>query len=157
MPVSDSRPPSTPPVRRIPECCKSWPLFSGILFFSTGLDRQLIRLLAASFVKFPAGSWAPAAASLDGIVRLGSDMLSLGLRLALPVVALLILIDFALALLGRVQQHLQLLSTGLPGENGSRPGDSRGAFRPGCPQDVQRGGGPHLGGAVAGIGIMTAW
>jgi flagellar biosynthetic protein FliR len=89
-------------------------LFSGILFFSTGLDRQLIRLLAASFVKFPAGSWAPAAASLDGIVRLGSDMLSLGLRLALPVVALLILIDFALALLGRVQQHLQLLSMAFP-------------------------------------------
>src|ERR1700733_2471047 len=74
-------------------------LFSGILFFSVGLDRQLIRVLAASFVKFPAGAWSPAAASLDGIVRLGSDMLSLELRLALPVVALLILIDFALALL----------------------------------------------------------
>jgi len=94
-------------------------LFSGILFFSVGLDRQLIRVLAASFVKFPAGAWAPAAASLDGIVRLGSDMLSLGLRLALPVVALLILIDFALALLGRVQQHLQLLSMAFPAKMAS--------------------------------------
>ncbi len=30
---------------------------------------------AASFERFPAGSWAPTAASLDGIVRLGGNML----------------------------------------------------------------------------------
>jgi flagellar biosynthetic protein FliR len=41
-------------------------------------------------------------------------MLSVGLRLALPVIALLILIDLALALLGRMQQHLQLLSMAFP-------------------------------------------
>jgi flagellar biosynthesis protein FliR len=89
-------------------------LFCGILFFSAGLDQQLIRLLAASFVRFPAGSWAPSAVSLDGIIRLGSDMFSVGIRVALPIVALLILIDFALALLGRVQQQLQLLSMAFP-------------------------------------------
>jgi flagellar biosynthesis protein FliR len=89
-------------------------LFCGILFFSVGMDHQLIRLLAASFVRFPAGSWAPPASSLDGILRLGSDMFSIGLRIALPVVALLILIDLALALAGRVQQHLQLLSLAFP-------------------------------------------
>jgi flagellar biosynthetic protein FliR len=43
-------------------------------------------------------------------------MLSTGLRLALPVAALLILIDFALALVGRVQQQLQLLSLAFPGK-----------------------------------------
>jgi flagellar biosynthesis protein FliR len=89
-------------------------LFCGILFFSAGLDQQLIRLLAASFVRFPAGSWAPSGVSLDGIIRLGSDMFSVGIRVALPIVALLILIDFALALLGRVQQQLQLLSMAFP-------------------------------------------
>lgn len=89
-------------------------LFCGILFFSVGMDHQLIRLLAASFLKFPAGSWAPAAVNLDGVIRLGSDMFSVGLRVALPIVALLILIDFSLALLGRVQQHLQLLSLAFP-------------------------------------------
>ena len=41
-------------------------------------------------------------------------MFSIGLRVALPIVALLILIDFALALLGRVQQQLQLLSLAFP-------------------------------------------
>lgn len=89
-------------------------LSTGLLYFATGFDHQLIRVLAASFRKFPAGSWAPSAANLDGVVRLGGEMLSTGLRLAFPIVALLLLIDFALALLGRVQQQLQLLSLAFP-------------------------------------------
>ena len=89
-------------------------LVTGLLFFTMGFDRELLRVLAASFQKFPAGSWAPAAASLDGIVRLGAGMFALGLRVAMPVIALLLLLDFALALLGRMQQQLQLLSLAFP-------------------------------------------
>ncbi len=89
-------------------------LITGLLFFTLGVDRDLIRVLAASFEKFPAGAWAPAAANLDGIVRLGAGMFTMGLRLAMPVVALLLLIDVALALLGRMQQQLQLLSLAFP-------------------------------------------
>jgi flagellar biosynthetic protein FliR len=89
-------------------------LVSGLLFFTLGVDHELIRVLAGSFEKFPAGSWAPAAANLDGIVRLGAGMFTLGLRLAMPVIALLLLIDVALALLGRIQQQLQLLSLAFP-------------------------------------------
>lgn len=89
-------------------------LMTGVLFFTTGLDRQLIRVLAASFEKFPAGAWAPASANPEGILRLGGEMFSTGLRLGLPVVAVLLLIDLALALLGRVQQQLHLLSLAFP-------------------------------------------
>ena len=89
-------------------------LATGLLFFAVGLDHQLIRVLAASFERFPPGAWAPTAASLDGMVRLGGSMFSTGLRLAFPVVALLVLIDLALALVGRVQQQLQLLSLAFP-------------------------------------------
>ncbi len=89
-------------------------LVSGLLFFTCGADRELIRVLAASFEKFPAGSWAPTAASLDGVVRLGAGMFSLGLRMAMPVIALLLLIDLALAMLGRMQQQLQLLTLAFP-------------------------------------------
>ena len=89
-------------------------LMTSLLFFSLGLDHQLLRILAASFQRFPAGSWAPTAASLDGIVRLGSNMFSFGLRLAMPVIGLMLLIDVALALLGRMQQQLQLLSLAFP-------------------------------------------
>jgi flagellar biosynthesis protein FliR len=89
-------------------------LVSGLLFFTLGVDRELIRVLAASFQKFPAGSWAPTVANLDGILRLGGGMFTMGLRLAMPVIALLLLIDLALALLGRMQQQLQLLSLAFP-------------------------------------------
>lgn len=89
-------------------------LMTSLLFFTLGLDHQLLRILAASFQRFPAGSWAPAAASLDGIIRLGSNMFSFGLRLAMPVIGLMLLIDVALALLGRMQQQLQLLSLAFP-------------------------------------------
>jgi flagellar biosynthetic protein FliR len=89
-------------------------LVTGLLFFTAGIDRALIRILAASFEKFPAGSWEPSATSLDGVLRLGAGMFTTGLRLAMPVIALLLLIDVALALLGRMQQQLQLLSLAFP-------------------------------------------
>ena len=89
-------------------------LTTGLLFFSLGLDGVVIRILASSFQKYPAGSWSPTAASLDSVIHLGAGMFSLGIRFALPVVALLLLIDVALALLGRMQQQLHLLSLAFP-------------------------------------------
>jgi flagellar biosynthetic protein FliR len=41
-------------------------------------------------------------------------MFSFGLRLAMPVIGLMLLIDVSLALLGRMQQQLQLLSLAFP-------------------------------------------
>jgi flagellar biosynthetic protein FliR len=89
-------------------------LVTGLLFFTCGIDRELLRVLAASFEKFPAGSWEPTAAGLDGILHLGGAMFTVGLRVAMPVIGLLLLIDLALALLGRIQQQLQLLSLAFP-------------------------------------------
>jgi flagellar biosynthetic protein FliR len=89
-------------------------LITGLLFFTLGIDREVVRVLAMSFQKFPAGAWAPSAASLEGLVHLGAGMFATGLRLAMPVIALLLMLDFALALLGRMQQQLQLLSLSFP-------------------------------------------
>ncbi len=89
-------------------------LVTGLLFFTAGVDHQLIRILAASFEKFPVGSWTLAAASLDGVIHLGAGMFVVGLRVGMPVIGLLLLIDLALALLGRIQQQMQLLSLAFP-------------------------------------------
>ena len=89
-------------------------LMSGLLFFTLGLDRELIRILAASFERFPAGAWHVTAISLDRVIHLGTGMMNTGVRLAMPVVAILLVIDVALALLGRIQQQLQLLSLAFP-------------------------------------------
>jgi flagellar biosynthesis protein FliR len=89
-------------------------LMAGMLFFAIGLDRELIRLLARSLDQAPPGAWLFTAASGEIMIRLAANVFTLGLRLALPVVGLLVLVDVALALLGRLNQQLQLLSLAFP-------------------------------------------
>jgi len=85
-------------------------LLAGSLFFALGLDRQVIHILAVSFESIPQGAYALDWPSAGSIARLGSGIFSTGLRLALPVLALMILLDIAFAVLGRLHAQLQLLS-----------------------------------------------
>lgn len=89
-------------------------LMSGILFFSLGLDRQVIRIFAQSLYVYPPGSFVPSASIAQALQHLGTAMFATGLRLALPVIALLLLIDLSLALLGRINSQLQLLTLAFP-------------------------------------------
>jgi flagellar biosynthetic protein FliR len=89
-------------------------LTAGMFFFALGLDRQVLRLFADSLERIPPGRFAPGAAHADALVRLGANLFTFGVRLALPVVGLLILLDVALALVGRLHQQLQLLSLAFP-------------------------------------------
>ncbi len=89
-------------------------LTAGMLFFSLGLDREVIRAFVRSLDAFPAGSFALTPGGAEQILRLGSGMFSVGLRLAMPAIALLLLVDVALALLGRLNQQLQLLMLAFP-------------------------------------------
>jgi flagellar biosynthetic protein FliR len=89
-------------------------LIGGLLFFALGLDREMIRILARSLERLPAGSWSTTRAGVDPLIALGGAMFTTGLRLALPVAAILLLVDLALALVGRMQQQLQLLSLAFP-------------------------------------------
>ena len=86
-----------------------------MLFFALGLDREVLRLFAQSLEKVAAGRLRiSAAASAEPLIRLGASLFSVGVRLALPVVALLVMVDVALALLGRINSQLQLLSLAFP-------------------------------------------
>ena len=48
------------------------------------------------------------------MVGIFAALFTVGMRLALPVVALLVMVDVALALLGRLNPQLQLLSLAFP-------------------------------------------
>lgn len=89
-------------------------LVAGMLFFAMGFDREVLRLFAESLAKAPPGVYHFGPTAGLAMIRLGSAMFSLGVRLALPVVALLVMIDVALALLGRINSQLQLLSLAFP-------------------------------------------
>jgi flagellar biosynthetic protein FliR len=89
-------------------------LISGLLFFSLGLDREILRVFARSLAAFPPGIYAARLSSAEALIGLGAGMFSTGLRLAMPVVVLLMLVDIALALMGRLHQQLQLLTLAFP-------------------------------------------
>jgi flagellar biosynthesis protein FliR len=89
-------------------------LGAGLLFFALGLDRQILKVLARSLETSPPGSFHLTPDMAESVVRFGSEMLSVGVRLALPVMALLLLVDLSLALLGRLNAQLQLLSMAFP-------------------------------------------
>ena len=89
-------------------------LAASLMFFAAGLDREVLRLFAWSLDRVPPGQFGFGPSAVPAIIRLGAILFSVGLRLALPVVALLVMVDVALALLGRVNAQLQLLSLAFP-------------------------------------------
>lgn len=88
-------------------------LLTSMLFFALGLDRQLLALLASSLVTCPPAACVPAE-SLAAVTKLAGMSLSAGVRLALPLIALMVTTDLALALLGRFSPQFQLLSAAFP-------------------------------------------
>jgi len=86
----------------------------GLLFFALGLDHEVLRIFARSLEIVPAGSFALARGAGAQLLMAGGMMFSTGVRLALPVIAVLLLIDISLALLGRVNAQLQLLTIAFP-------------------------------------------
>lgn len=89
-------------------------LFAGLLFFAVGLDREVLRLFARSLERITPGTFVFGTASAETVIHLASNIFSVGLRLALPVVALLAMVDIALALLSRINAQLQLLTLAFP-------------------------------------------
>ena len=89
-------------------------LASGLMFFTLGMDREVVRIFARSMEVLPAGSILISRGAGEHLLSLGSLMFSTGLRLALPVVAVLVLVDVSLALLGRINSQLQLLTVAFP-------------------------------------------
>jgi len=89
-------------------------LVAGVFFFAVGLDRQVLRLFAYSMEKIPPGTYHFSARAGQLMIGLGGALFSVGARLALPVIALLTMLDVALALLGRLNQQLQLLHMAFP-------------------------------------------
>jgi flagellar biosynthesis protein FliR len=85
-------------------------LLAGSLFFAFGFDRRVLSALARSFESAPNRPVSLDGEAVGAIVHLGASIFSTGLQIAMPVLALLILLDIAFAVLGRLHAQLQLLS-----------------------------------------------
>ena len=89
-------------------------LLACCLFFTLGLHRDLLGLLGRSFETIRPGTFVPGSAAVEPAIRFTGAIFSTGLRIAFPLVALLLLVDVALALLSRIQAQLQLISMAFP-------------------------------------------
>jgi|SRR5579863_274668 len=89
-------------------------LTAGLLFFVSGADRLMVRALVVSLRLLPPESFTLHQSWATAIVQFAAAIFSSGLRLAAPLIALLLLADASLAILGRVQPQLHLISLTMP-------------------------------------------
>lgn len=89
-------------------------LAAGLLFFATGLDRQLLFGFAHSLSAQPPGHFEISQSMANSVIQLGSTIFTTGLRLVLPVLGLLLMVEVAIALLSRLNSQLQLMTIAFP-------------------------------------------
>ena len=87
-------------------------LAAGLLFFATGLDRQVLLAVAESFSSQAPGHLAISSSMLSRLIQAGASIFTTGLRLVLPLLSLLLMVEVSMALLARLnsQLHLMLLA-----------------------------------------------
>ena len=89
-------------------------LLAGLMFVTTGLDRQIIKVFADSLETVPPGAFVAEPAMATELIRLGATVFTVALRLAIPVVALLLIVDLALGILGRLNAQIQIVNLAFP-------------------------------------------
>lgn len=89
-------------------------LVSALLFFTTGLDRQVLSTLAASLQSSPPGIFVLTRSHAEALLMLGSSIFATGLRLVLPIITMLLLVDLSLGMIGRINAQLQVYSLAMP-------------------------------------------
>jgi len=87
---------------------------AALLFFAMGFDRQLLGVLSRSLETQPPGVFAASRPSVEALLMLGSGVFTTGIRLVLPLMMLLFLIDLSMGLLGRLNAQLQLIALAFP-------------------------------------------
>lgn len=87
---------------------------SSLLFVTLGLHRYIIRVFAHSLETLPPGKLLIDRHWGDVVVRAAGTLFSVGLRLALPIVGLTLMVDVTLSLLARFNPQLQLNSMTMP-------------------------------------------
>ncbi|HZQ54357.1 MAG TPA: flagellar biosynthetic protein FliR [Bryobacteraceae bacterium] len=89
-------------------------MMAGLLFFTTGLHRFVIKAFADSLDAYPPGQFTLNRNLAEIVFHFGATVFSVGLRLAFPLIGLLLMTDLALALLGRISSQLHLSSHAFP-------------------------------------------
>jgi flagellar biosynthesis protein FliR len=74
----------------------------------------VISAFAASLDSYPPGNFTVSQDFAKTVVQLGASLFSTGLRLAFPVIGLLLMTDISLGVLGRINTQLQMGGNAFP-------------------------------------------
>ncbi len=89
-------------------------LLGTLVILGAGLDRILLASVIRSFHAVPLGGYALRPVTSLGIVRAAGGVFLAGVELAAPVLAATVLIEMAVALLGRLSPQLPVMSVTVP-------------------------------------------
>ena len=89
-------------------------MMGTLVILAAGLDRILLASLIRSFHAVPLGGYALGAAAGPSIVRATGGIFLAGLELSAPVLAATMLVEIAVALLGRLSPQLPVMSLTVP-------------------------------------------
>jgi flagellar biosynthetic protein FliR len=89
-------------------------MFAVTVLLSFNLHHDMLRALADSLAALPVGSSIAAENGLGAMVQLGSALFMFGVRFAAPVIAVILVVNIALALLGKAAPQLNLLTVSFP-------------------------------------------
>ncbi|HUN82963.1 MAG TPA: flagellar biosynthetic protein FliR [Terracidiphilus sp.] len=89
-------------------------LMGTLVLLGAGLDRLLLASMVRSFKIVPLGSYAVAPATMTAIVRAAGGIFLAAVELAAPVLAATLLVELAVALMGKLSPQLPVMSLTVP-------------------------------------------
>ena len=89
-------------------------LMGTLVIIAAGLDRIMLASLVRSFRAVPLGSYALAPTSARAIVEAAGGIFLAAVELAAPVLAATMLVEFAIALMGKLSPQLPVMSLSVP-------------------------------------------
>ncbi|HEV2446048.1 MAG TPA: flagellar biosynthetic protein FliR, partial [Candidatus Sulfopaludibacter sp.] len=89
-------------------------LMGTLVIVAAGLDRILLASVVRSFRAVPLGTYGLGAVTAPAIVRAAGGIFLAGLELAAPVLAATMLVEIAVALVGRLSPQLPVMSLTVP-------------------------------------------
>jgi flagellar biosynthetic protein FliR len=89
-------------------------LLAGLFFFTANLHLWVIRIFAESLDRYPPGAFVVTPDLAQEMIRIAAGIFSVGLRLSLPIVVLLLMTEITLALVGRINSQLQMSMHSFP-------------------------------------------
>jgi flagellar biosynthetic protein FliR len=89
-------------------------LVATLVFLAINGHLLMLAGIAESFRSVPVGAPVPGAQDIQGLVMLGAGMFKVGLHLALPVLATMLIVNLALGVLARAAPQLNIFAVGFP-------------------------------------------